>query len=760
MAGGGAVWGIDIGQCGLKALRCSLSDDGKSVAAEAFDFIEYPKILSQPDADPQQLIREALAQFLSRNSVRRSKVAISVSGQSGLARFIKLPPVESKKIPDIVRYEARQQIPFALEDVVWDYQQMPGGSEEEGFALETEVGLFAMKRDQVFRAIEPLVDAEVEIDIIQLTPLCIYNAVAFDILADASQEYDPENPPESLVVLSMGTDTSDLVVTNGFRVWQRSVPLGGNHFSKQLMKEMKLTFANAEHLKRNAREAADPKAVFQAMRSVFGDLVTEVQRSVGYFQNIDRTARISRIVMLGNAAKLPGLAQYVGKHLEHEVIMLDSFRHLTGAAVTSSPAFKDNALSFAVCYGLCLQGLGLARLETNLIPREIILQRVVRRKKPWAAAIVAMLLLACTFHFFFRWSAWRSVHNEVDFAGKTWAQAMDDVAQLQKTSSQLVSADADLDNQLKRLNELGEEAVVTTDGRLLWLELLKAINEALPRDPQVPPERVTSLEERPLESRPEMYIQYIESEYFQDLAQWFNDEAKRRYQESLVAKKRAEAPAAATGQEATGALGATGAAAVEPSPVPPAAAPAAVPPDEASTTAGQGADAGQDDTAASADAIQGPTGPGWVIEMKLRHYHNDTRFGATSEEYVRREFLAKLMDGTVDLPVMAPDGTTRTETFTFQELGIRFPFIADDTTPQNFSLRNPSYVPKVEPQRATAGGFGPQPIDLGADPNAWITVKGFECLVQFCWQQTRASEREEKRRQQQSGAGDAASSDE
>ena len=81
-------------------------------------------------------------------------MAISVPGQSGLARFIKLPPVESKKIPDIVRYEARQQIPFALNDVIWDYQRMGGGSEEEGFALETEVGLFAMKRDQVGPALQ------------------------------------------------------------------------------------------------------------------------------------------------------------------------------------------------------------------------------------------------------------------------------------------------------------------------------------------------------------------------------------------------------------------------------------------------------------------------------------------------------------------------------------------------------------------------------------------------------------------------------
>ena len=75
-----------------------------------------------------------------------------------------------------------------------------------------------------------------------------------------------------MVVISMGTDATDLVITNGFRVWQRSIPLGGSHFTKALVRELKLTFAKAEHLKRNATAAADPKAVFQAMKPVFGDL--------------------------------------------------------------------------------------------------------------------------------------------------------------------------------------------------------------------------------------------------------------------------------------------------------------------------------------------------------------------------------------------------------------------------------------------------------------------------------------------------------
>ncbi|NLE36595.1 MAG: pilus assembly protein PilM, partial [Pirellulaceae bacterium] len=117
MAANNAVWGIDIGQCSLKAIRCRASDTPGQLVAEAFDFIAYPKILSQPGAEPAELIRDALRQFLSRNSVQGCRVAISVPGQNGLARFIKLPPVESKKIPDIVRYEARQQIPFDLNDV-------------------------------------------------------------------------------------------------------------------------------------------------------------------------------------------------------------------------------------------------------------------------------------------------------------------------------------------------------------------------------------------------------------------------------------------------------------------------------------------------------------------------------------------------------------------------------------------------------------------------------------------------------------------
>ena len=109
MATATAVWGIDIGQCGLKALKLQRSGEGVEVVA--FDYIEHAKILSQPDADRAALTHDALEKFLSRNPITGEAVYVSVPGQQTFSRFTKLPPVETKRIPEIVQFEASQQIP-------------------------------------------------------------------------------------------------------------------------------------------------------------------------------------------------------------------------------------------------------------------------------------------------------------------------------------------------------------------------------------------------------------------------------------------------------------------------------------------------------------------------------------------------------------------------------------------------------------------------------------------------------------------------
>jgi len=474
------VWGIDLGQCALKAIR--LEEEDGAIKATAFDYIEHPKILNQPDADADQLTREALEGFLSRNDLKGDLVAISVPGLNGLARFVKLPPVDEKKIPDIVRFEAKQQIPFPLHEVVWGFQRLGGATKNDNMVMDAEIGLFAMKRDMIAKSLQHFKDVGVEVHFIQMAPLALCNFLAHDRLgkgaAKTEDDEDQKGGDKDCVVgLDIGSDNSNLVITDGERIiWQRPIPVGGNHFTRALTKDLKLTFAKAEHLKRNAIKSPDLKKILAALKPVLNDFVSEVQRSLGYFTNTHRDANIQYMLGLGNAFRLPGLQKYLQEKLQLEVRKLQKIERLDGEeTVTAAPQFVENLLSFGVAHGLALQGLNATRIHTNLLPPEIAQERAVRAKKPWAVAAAAVLLLI-TPPLLLGWTAslasWTS--DGVKNATKLLArEATDAAADLASFTEYELKAEESRKRMLKLAGGVNE--------RLNWLALNTFINEALPR---------------------------------------------------------------------------------------------------------------------------------------------------------------------------------------------------------------------------------------------------------------------------------------
>ena len=708
-----STWGIDIGQCALKALRCAPSeDDPQKIIAEAFDYIEYPKILSQPEADPEEMVREALQLFLSRNELRGTKVAVSVSGQSGLSRFIPLPPVEVKKIPDIVRYEANQQIPFDLEDVIWDYQRMFGGSEEEGFAMDAEIGLFAMKRDQVFQEIAPYQEADIDIDIVQLTPEAIYNFAAFDQMDAAlwTVGYNPEDPPESVIVLSIGTEATDLVITNGYRVWQRNIPLGGSHFTKALVKELQLTYAKAEHLKRNATRAEDPKAIYQAMRPIFKDLLTEIQRSIGYFQSLDKEAKISRVVALGNSLKLPGLERYLKKNLGFEVEHLTEIKSLTSSTVTQSPAFGDNVSAFAVPYGLAIQGLSKAAIDTNLVPQEIIWDRTINRKKPWVIATAALLGMACLINFIVLWWSWSQVQIESD---SKWQAATQKAKAVVRKAEALQSQYDESLKEYRSQKDALEKKISIFGRRNDYLNLCQAIYQCLPDennrtviqlentaqkrlrrgDPEADAEAEGGAneaansktpidsdkpanQELPTSDRMDVWITDFRVRKVPNLAKWYSVANKARFAENLEPLRSENTRGGPQkNQKRASPLGASM--------------------DEAEVT---------EFPAPKKSRSPGttPKGPGYVVQLRGYHFHNSPTNGS-GKQFVQRTLVHNLQERDIALP--GSDGEV-SESGT-SELGISHPLVFG-----------------TEEQKVIS--------PFGNDKNSLLTQ--YQFVVQFAWQ--------------------------
>lgn len=645
------VWGLEIGQSALKGLRCHL--EGEQVVADTFDFVEYPKILSQPEAEPELLVADALQQFTSRNDLRGASVAVSVPGQSGLAKFFKPPPVEVKKIGDIVRYEAKQQIPFDLKDVIWDFQQMEGAQIEDGYALESEVGLFAMKREAVFRALKPYKDKGIDIDLVQLAPMSLYNMVTFDRFTErmATESFDADAPQKSVVVLSIGTDASDLIVTNGFRVWQRNIPIGGNHFTRQLTKDLKLTFAKAEHLKRNAMQADDPKLVFQAMRPVFNDMVTEIQRSLNFYKTVNKKGELESILLLGNTSKLPGLQQFLNKNLGMDVDVLDKFPKLEGTEVTGAQAFKENVPAFGVVYGLCLQQLRRGPMRTNLLPQEIIVERVIRNKKPWTVAALSLLLGGMVAHHAMKGQALGVVET------KLWAPAESAVGSLTKKSSDETTTDATYLAKSELFQKVGMEVGSGASRRLQTLELMKVVAAAKHQDPELADK---TPEELPYNKRKDFHFTSIEQKYFADLERWFTPDLKAKYIDGVKNMNKFLKVAA---------------------PLP---------------------------------ELSPLTGPGWVIEIKGYHFYNGIK-GEEGQEHVQNYLINFLLNGSIPLKledktgIAPPEGAPPVPAghVALRDLGIRLPIVRYAPLIDNkFKVPNPAYYALLQEQRMAAGAAG------------------------------------------------------
>ena len=625
------VWGIEIGQSSLKALRCHL--EGDQIVTDTFDFVEYPKILSQPEAEPEALVSDALEQFISRNDLKGAiRIGVSVPGQSGLAKFFKPPPVEVKKIADIVKYEAKQQIPFDLNDVIWDFQQMEGAQIEDGYALDSEVGLFAMKKEAVFRALKPFRDKAMDIDLVQLAPISLYNLISHERFAEsmANDEFDPEHPPKSTVILSIGTDSSDLIVTNGFRIWQRSIPIGGNHFTRQLTKDLKLTFAKAEHLKRNAMQADDPKLVFQAMRPVFNDMVTEIQRSLSFFKSLNKKAELDGMLVMGNTAKMPGLLQFLNKNLGMDVELFDKFPKLTGAEVLGAQPFKENAPAFGVVYGLCLQLLNRGPMRTNLLPRDIVIDRVIRMKKPWAVGALSLLLVGMASHHAMLGQTYRPVRPEI------WKSAEGDVKSAETTSKDEIAKDDKYKGDLTKWKNVGSEVSKGAQRRLMCLELYEAIEQSLNRKPEL---LEKTPQELPYKDRMDFHITRVEQQYFDNLATWYSKDLKSNYADELKSRQQA----------------------------------------------------GFAKEMRPADKDPDPTGPGWVVELRGYHYYNGTeKKGTEGAAHVTNYLIDFLENGKVTLPSDKPG---EMKEISMYDLGVRRPVLRNkDARPDyKYRVRNPEY---------------------------------------------------------------------
>ncbi|MFT3686494.1 MAG: type IV pilus assembly protein PilM [Phycisphaerales bacterium] len=376
---GNASWGVEIGSGALKAVK--VVRDGESVRIEDFVVIPHKRRLSAPEIDPKEAARVALGTLISQHDLGKATVAISVPGAQSFARFAKLPPVDKKNLVDIVKFEAMQQIPFPIDEVQWDYQTFVAPD-----SPDVEVGIFAIRTESVNEVLHGWTDVGVTPDILTLSPLAAYNAIAYD------QNFS--DTTAGTVILDIGTTSSDLIVAEAGRLWIRTFPIGGHNFTEALVTAFNTSYMKAERLKAEAESSPHARHILQAMRPVFADLAADVQRSISYYTSTHRDAKLTRLVGLGATFELPGLKKFLSQQLGMEVSKLEKFQRVTKVAGDRESTFQSNASQLATAFGLALQGVGNEIIDANLMPMTVVKEAMWREKTKWFTAAAVLALLA------------------------------------------------------------------------------------------------------------------------------------------------------------------------------------------------------------------------------------------------------------------------------------------------------------------------------------------------------------------------------
>jgi type IV pilus assembly protein PilM len=488
MANARFAWGIDIGNRALKAIKLVRADGALHI--DDFEVIEHENVLSSAGDNKEALIQASLASFVQRHPTKGGVAAISVSGVSSFARFIKLPPVEPKKIPEIVRFEAIQQIPFPLDDVEWSYQlfQSPDSP-------EVEVGIFAMRRDLINHHIQHFTDVDLNVQVVQMNPLAVYNAMYYD-----------NRIKGTTMIVDLGAENTDLIIAEGESIWLRSIPIGGNNFTDVLVKSFKLPFGKAEELKRNANTSKYARQIFQAMRPVFADLVAEIQRSIGFYSSVHRDSRIKKVIALGGTFRLAGLQKYLQQNLQLDVEKLNSMAAGAPSDPKMATTFNENLLSLVSAYGLAIQAMGEAKITSSLLPMRIRRERMWQEKTKWFGAAAAAFLLGSGLAvggYYFQDQEYKLAQPSRDKISSVLSQAE---AWSNSWSSDVEGSGADDRQRITNIRGM-------MDGRDLWPAILSDIFSALPPSPAT----VAQMMAQPRQNREIIQIDKLSSVYSPDL---------------------------------------------------------------------------------------------------------------------------------------------------------------------------------------------------------------------------------------------------
>jgi len=349
-----------------------------------------------PQDTPEEVIErsgELIREIVKRHGLSAKQVSFAIPGRVSFVRQLKIPKVSGDRLNRLIQYEARQQIPFPLEDIILDSHVFETGGPELG------VTLVAIRKSTIDQFCDMLRTAGLVPDTIDVTTLSLFDAFYTQL---------KEEEEEMVALVDIGGSTTDMVVCGNNRVeFIRSAPQAGDQLTRSLVDNMGLEWEEAEELKVSVGEVdpsidrrTDPLAYGEDDRNArvklflskaADPIANEIRRTLDFYVSQPEGEPIGKIYLTGGTANCPGMAGFIESRLGIPCEVKNPFeKTLVNVDTLESEPLQTTS---AILLGQCQRNIGDIPFRMNFLPPSIVRRKEFEKRRAILAAEGLLLAL-------------------------------------------------------------------------------------------------------------------------------------------------------------------------------------------------------------------------------------------------------------------------------------------------------------------------------------------------------------------------------
>ena len=427
----------------------------------------------------EAVMLKALQELLVEKGIKAKKVNVCAPGFNVFSKFVKLPPVDAAKVTQIIQYEAQQNVPFPLEEVVWDYQILgstPGG--------ELEVLLVAIKAEIVEGLFRVTEKAGLKLQMADVSPAALCNAF----------RYNYGDLEDCTMLLDIGAKTSNLLFFEKGKVFSRSINVGANSITQDFANESKKPFAEAEQIKINEGfvslggayeepESPQQAAISKIARQFMTRLHIQVNQTLQFYRGQQGGSTPQRLFLSGGASLMPYTAQFFAEKLNVPVEYFNPFRNIQIDPAINLEELVRVAHSLGEVVGLGLRNLAHCPVELNLMPESTRRWQSFNQKKPYFMTTVFSLTLVV---FATGWLFERLAKVKVRELEEKVTPLVNPLKQKEREFKQAYHA------ELKKLLQENDQIAGWMEERYYWANVLTELRRVLVQTEEITKKKINA----------------------------------------------------------------------------------------------------------------------------------------------------------------------------------------------------------------------------------------------------------------------------